>query len=98
MRTLVTKIKQSIRSPFWALFIPYGWLLLFFLIPFLIVLKISFADLKVGLPPYGPLMEWVEVGVLNVKLNFTNYTFIGHDPLYLFSYFDSLWIAIIGTL
>lgn len=86
------------RSPFWALAVPYGWLLLFFLIPFLIVLKISFSDLKMGLPPYSPLLEWVEAGVLTIKLNFTNYAFIGGDSLYLLSYLDSLIIAIIGTM
>lgn len=85
-------------SPFWALVVPYGWLILFFLIPFLIVLKISFSELKLGLPPYGPLMEWVEQGVVIIKLNLTNYSFIGTDALYLFSYLDSLIIAIVGTL
>jgi putrescine transport system permease protein len=90
--------KESLRSPYWALVAPYGWLLLFFLIPFLIVLKISFSDLKTGLPPYGPLMEWVETGVLTIKLNFTNYSFIAGDALYIFSYLDSILIAITGTL
>ena len=92
------KTRHSSISPFWALVVPYGWLLLFFLIPFLIVLKISFSELKLGLPPYGPLMEWAEHGVLIIKLNFTNYSFIATDALYLFSYFDSLIIAILGTL
>jgi len=78
--------------------VPYAWLLLFFLIPFLIVLKISFSDLKMGLPPYAPLIEWVGEGVVNIKLNFTNYSFIGKDDLYLLSYLDSLLIAIAGTI
>lgn len=98
MKTTWEKATKSIRSPYWVLVAPYGWLLLFFLIPFLIVLKISFSDLKIGLPPYRPLMEWVEEGVLMIKLNFTNYAFIGGDFLYLFSYLESLLIAIIGTL
>lgn len=91
-------MKRTLRSPFWVLLPPYGWLLLFFLIPFLIVLKISFSDLRMGLPPYAPLMQWVEEGVLLIRLNFTNYGFIGGDALYLFTYFDSLVIALIGTL
>lgn len=98
MKIPSNKIINFIKSPFWTLLIPYGWLLIFFLIPFLIVLKISFSDLKLGLPPYGPLFEWVESGGLIIKLNLTNYVFIGGDPLYIFSYFDSLFIAIIGTL
>ncbi len=98
MKAVLRKAQNSFTSPFWAIVVPYGWLLLFFLIPFLIVLKISFSDLKLGLPPYSPLTEWVEEGVLIIKLNFTNYTFIGTDVLYLFTYLDSLIIAIIGTL
>lgn len=98
MKTTWKKAKKLIRSPYWVLVAPYGWLLLFFLIPFLIVLKISFSDLKMGLPPYGPLMEWAETGVLTIKLNFTNYAFIGGDALYLLSYLDSLLIAVIGTI
>jgi putrescine transport system permease protein len=92
------KTQDSFTSPFWVLVVPYGWLLLFFLIPFLIVLKISFSDLKLGLPPYGPLIEWVEKGVLVMRLNLTNYSFIGTDALYLFSYVDSLIIATLGTI
>lgn len=92
------RAQASFSSPFWVLVPPYGWLLAFFLIPFLIVLKISFSDLKLGLPPYGPLIEWAEKGVLVIRFNFTNYSFIGTDALYLFSYLDSLIIAAIGTM
>jgi putrescine transport system permease protein len=98
MNKIWLKTKELTRSPYWVLVAPYGWILLFFLIPFLIVLKISFADLKMGLPPYGPFMEWVDQGVLLIKLNFNNYTFIGGDALYIFSYVESFIIALIGTL
>lgn len=98
MKRLWRKVRETLLSPFWALAVPYGWLFFFFLVPFLIVLKISFSDLRLGLPPYGPLMEWVEEGVLMIRLNFTNYSFIGTDALYLFTYLDSLVIASIGTL
>ncbi len=98
MKEILRKVQSSFTSPFWAIVMPYGWLLLFFLIPFLIVLKISFSDLKLGLPPYSPLTEWVEKGVLTIKLNFTNYSFIGTDSLYLLTYLESLIIAVIGTL
>ncbi len=98
MRELWKKIQDSYAGSYLALIIPYAWILLFFMIPFLIVLKISFSDLKVGLPPYGPLLEWVEEGVLVIKLNFTNFAFIGTDSLYLFSYLESLVIAVLGTI
>lgn len=98
MKTFLKKTKQFLHSPFWVLVVPYGWLLLFFLIPFLIVLKISFSGLRLGLPPYVPLLEWASEGLLVIKLNFTNYSFIAGDKLYLLSYLESLLIALIGTL
>jgi putrescine transport system permease protein len=95
--TFWTKTRNLFHTPYWALLIPWAWLFLFFLIPFFIVLKISFSDLKVGLPPYGPLIEWIEKGVFIIKINLTNYSFVGTDSLYLLSYLDSLLIAFIGT-
>ena len=40
--------------------VPYLWLLLFFLIPFIIVLKISLSELRLGMPPYEPLFTWIQ--------------------------------------
>ena len=49
--------------------VPYLWLLLFFLIPFLIVLKISFAEFSpLGRPPYEPVFQWLDEGALQVRL------------------------------
>ncbi len=39
--------------------VPYLWLLLFFLVPFLIVLKISVSEMRLAMPPYEPLVTWV---------------------------------------
>ena len=43
--------------------VPYLWLLLFFLAPFLIILKISFADPVVAQPPFTSLLETGANGV-----------------------------------
>ena len=48
-----------------ALLTPYVWLLLFFLAPFLIILKISFADPLVALPPFTALLDWSAPGLKN---------------------------------
>ncbi len=49
--------------------VPYLWLLMFFLVPFLIVLKISFAEYSpLGRPPYEPVFQWLEEGALQIKL------------------------------
>ena len=45
------------------------WLVLFFLIPFIIVLKISVSDIRLGMPPYEPLLHWVEAQVVTIQVN-----------------------------
>lgn len=54
--------------------VPYVWLLVLFLIPFAIVLKISFAEQEVAIPPFTPLTNYDEdMNRLNVMLSFQNY-------------------------
>jgi putrescine transport system permease protein len=78
--------------------IPWIWLLLFFLIPFVIVLKISFADTRLGVPPYTPLWEWSGEHYLQLKLNIENYLFLAKDSLYLDAFLSSLKVAGISTI
>jgi len=77
--------------------IPYLWLLVFFLTPFLIVLKISFADVRVAMPPYSPFLTFVEDGFVSIHATLGNYLFLFEDRLYLDSYLSSLRIASIST-
>ncbi|AVQ88558.1 putrescine ABC transporter permease PotH [Plesiomonas shigelloides] len=76
---------------------PYIWLLVFFLVPFLIVFKISFAEMQVAIPPYTDLVEWLD-GKLTISLNLGNYAYLIEDPLYVDAYLHSLEIAGISTL
>lgn len=76
---------------------PYIWLLVFFLVPFLIVFKISFAEMQVAIPPYTDLVEWLD-GKLTISLNLDNYAYLIEDPLYVDAYLHSLEIAGISTL
>jgi putrescine transport system permease protein len=78
--------------------IPWVWLLLFFLIPFLIVLKISFADTRLGVPPYTPLLEWGKDGYIHFKMNVANYLFILKESLYFEAFLSSLKVAAISTI
>src|SRR5687767_7163271 len=78
--------------------VPWLWLLLFFLIPFVIVLKISFADTRLGVPPYTDLIEWGESNYLQLKLNIGNYLFILEESLYFKAFISSLKVAAISTL
>ena len=84
-----------------VLFLPYVWLLLFFLAPFLIVLKISLSQTVLALPPYKPVLNlaagWQGVTQFIAGLSLDTYQLIGSDPLYLFSYLKSLEIAAVST-
>lgn len=78
--------------------LPYAWLLLFFLMPFLIVFKISFAEIRMAIPPYSPLLEWVDGQYLRLTLSVENYRLLWEDSLYWRAYVNSLRIAAISTL
>ncbi|NOT89851.1 MAG: ABC transporter permease subunit [Lysobacter sp.] len=91
-------LKKFLPGSRWGVIaVPYFWLLLFFAVPFLIVLKISFAKLAIAQPPYTPILEFVQSEVL-LKLNLTNYTVLFSDSQYLLAYASSLKIAAISTL
>jgi putrescine transport system permease protein len=84
--------------------LPYLWLLVFFLVPFLIVLKISFAEFSpLGRPPYEAvfdfsLFEWSETGVLKIKMLVGSYYYLFHEPLYVSSWLYSLKVAFFSTV
>lgn len=78
--------------------VPYLWLLAFFLTPFLIVLKISLAEVVIAQPPYTPLITFVEEGFIEFQATIGNYLFLLEDRLYIDSYLSSLRIASISTL
>ncbi len=78
--------------------VPYLWLLLFFLVPFVIVLKISFSDAQIAMPPYQPLVHWVSDKVVQLQVNFGNFSFLLEDNLYWKSYLNSILVAGVSTL
>jgi putrescine transport system permease protein len=81
-----------------ALLLPYLWLCVFFLAPFLVILKISFAEPIVAQPPFTPLLDWGEQGLEGVRLTLENYAFLFRDRFYAVIYLNSLKMAAIATL
>ncbi len=78
--------------------IPYLWMLLFFAIPFLIVLRISFSMRdQTKSPPYTPIIEYIDNAV-TMKLNLSHYVTLATDSLYVQAYGSSLWIAGVSTV
>jgi putrescine transport system permease protein len=78
--------------------VPYLWLGLFFLLPFLIVLKISLSDPAVSQPPYKPVFEWSDVAGFFQGLDVENFEVLTSDDLYLSATLSSVRIAAISTL
>ena len=79
--------------------LPYLWLLVFFLIPFLIVFKISFAEFSpLGRPPYEPVFQWLDEGALQIKLLIGSYVYLFNEPLYVSSWLYSLKVAGFSTI
>lgn len=82
--------------------VPYLWLLALFMVPFLIVLKISLSDLALARPPYTPQLDlaggWSGFAAFLSELDFENFWFLTTDDLYWKSYLSSLKIAFISTV
>jgi putrescine transport system permease protein len=77
--------------------VPFLWLFMFFLLPFIIVLKISFAEADVAIPPYTDVYSWAE-NKLSIVINLGNYIFLSEDALYLSAYLGSLKMALGSTI
>lgn len=82
--------------------VPYLWLLALFLVPFLIVLKISLSDTAIAIPPYTPTLDpgagWEGIKAFLAELDFENFEFLTTDDLYWKAYLSSLKIAVISTI
>ena len=81
--------------------LPYLWLLIFFLAPFLIVLKISLSQAALAQPPYLPVLDlsagWAGLKQFVVRLSGDSFRLLTSDSLYLLSYLKSLEVASIST-
>jgi putrescine transport system permease protein len=77
--------------------VPFLWLLVFFLIPFLVVAKISLSEAAIAMPPYLPLIEWDGLRAA-VSLNFENFAYLWQDALYVNAYLFSIRVAFISAL
>lgn len=77
--------------------LPYGFLLLMFCLPFLIVLKISLSETADSGIGFLDMLRF-EDGVLLARLKISNYLFLLSDALYLRTYLSSLGYALVTTL
>jgi putrescine transport system permease protein len=93
--------ESGFRGRVLIVLVPYLWLAFFFLVPFLIVLKISLSDDVLAQPPYAPVLDlaagWPGLRDFFAALDLENYAFVLRDPLYVQSYFQSVLIASLST-
>lgn len=82
--------------------VPFLWLTLFFLVPFLIVLKISFSQAALSQPPYEPVLSFADgwMGLFEKlgMFSLSSYEMLWGDSLYLDAYLSSLRLAVLATL
>ena len=100
MSSSIVRVTNWIQSRWQSLVtgIPLVWLLLFFLAPFFIVLKISLAESLIASPPFSTLLQWGESGLPSIKVTIDNYAYLWEDSLYIRTYANSIKIAFISTL
>ncbi len=76
--------------------IPFLWLCLFFMLPFFLVMKISFSEAALAIPPYSEIYSFAEQK-FQLLLNLGNYAMLTGDELYLSAYLGSLKVALLST-
>jgi putrescine transport system permease protein len=81
---------------------PYAWLLAFFALPFILVVKLSLSHTVLAIPPYAPRLDWTRgfsgLTAFAKALDFETYVRLARDDLYLAAYLSSLRIASLATL
>src|SRR5215510_14735965 len=82
--------------------LPYLWLVAFFLVPFLIVLKISLSQTALAQPPYVPVFDisggWAGMTEFVSELSIDSFRLLFSDTIYLLPYLKSLQVAFVSTL
>ena len=90
------------RPARYAAIAPYLWMVLFFLVPFGFVLKISLSQTAIAQPPYVPVFDltegWAAIKAAFAQLSLDNFRLLVSDNLYICSYLRSLVVAVTSTL
>jgi putrescine transport system permease protein len=89
------------RPARFAAIAPYVWMVLFFLVPFGFVAKISLSQTAIAQPPYLPVFDLMQ-GLAAIKAAFSalsldNFRLLVTDDLYVMSYLRSLIVATVST-
>lgn len=78
-------------------FVPFGWLFLFFIIPFMIIVKISFSEAILSIPPFQPMFHWLDSQQLHFQAFFQSYFRLFTDLFYVKALINSVYLAALAT-
>jgi putrescine transport system permease protein len=78
-------------------FVPLLWSMVFFVIPFLIILKISLTSSQISIPPYGSIVRHTKDYVFELIFNFNHYVLLVKNNFYFNAFFQSLYISFCST-
>jgi len=78
--------------------IPWLWLVVFFALPFLFVLKISLSEPTLAQPPFMAMLREIDQGLVTIKINFGSYLLLWEDALYWNALLGSFKVAALSTL
>jgi putrescine transport system permease protein len=95
LRDLFRRIGLAGRS--FVIAVPYGWLICFFAIPFLLVFKISVSTSVVAIPPYAPLFTAAD-GAIQMTVHIGNFDFLISDWEYIAAYLSSVRNAAVTAI
>jgi putrescine transport system permease protein len=95
VKTMLGRVRSLLSGRTAVIGAPYLWLLVFFLLPFLIVARISVSEMENV--TFKDLIGFKD-GLLQLTLKFSSYQFIGSDDLYIDTYLRSLKYAAVTTL
>jgi putrescine transport system permease protein len=91
----VVRVRRALRGRSVVIGVPYFWLLLSFMLPFLIVMKISVSEIESV--RFKDILTFQD-GVLALSLKFSNYASLVQDDLYFLTYLSSLKYAAVTTV
>lgn len=78
---------------------PFLWYLIFFILPCIILLKVSLSESQLSIPPFSTIFSYdFKNNILNGNFNIWNYLVLFKDSMYVNSFISSFTIALSASL
>ncbi|MDR1908171.1 MAG: ABC transporter permease subunit [Holosporales bacterium] len=98
LRKTAQRVQSKVRFQSMMIGIPFAWCFLFILFPSLLMLKISLAKCRLGLPPFTSLIQHVDSYFYSVSIYLGNYFALVSDSFYFSVVLSSFFMAAASTV